>query len=83
MTTDQALEVRDDATDPRLHPNKPDLGDELEIVARGAYFHLERMDDDTVWVGLQVGRKFLHINLYAVKRGVLRMTVWPEEHDAQ
>ena len=83
LTRSHILEVSDDATDPRLHPNKPDLGDEKEIVAHGAYFHLERMDDDVVWIGLQVDRRFLHINLYAIKRGVLKMTVWEEEHPKQ
>jgi hypothetical protein len=68
------LEIRDDAvTDP---PAK--IGDEKEIVANDAYFHLERMSDECVWIGLQVGKRFVHINLYAVNRNLIGMSVEEE-----
>ena len=76
----RSLEIRDDLAPPE-RPTDPDLVDQKEIVANGAYFHLERMSDDCVWIGLQVGRRFLHINLWSIKKGFLAMRVEEEDHD--
>jgi hypothetical protein len=58
-----------------------DLGDQKEIVALGAYFHLERMDTGCVWIGAQVGRRWLHINFYAPRKGVVVMKISEEDHE--
>jgi hypothetical protein len=56
-----------------------ELGDQKEIVAFGAYIHLERMADECVWMALQVGRRLVHVNFYAPRKGTVRMQV--EEFD--
>jgi len=71
----RSLEVRDDGVGGRH------LGDEKEIVAHGAYVHVERMSEGNVWIGLQVGRRWLHIDFYAARKGVVVMRVEEEDHD--
>ena len=68
------LNITDDGV-----PNGEQLGDQKEIVAFGAYVHIERMDDGCVWMAVQVGRRLVHVNFYAPRKNVVRMRV--EEFD--
>jgi hypothetical protein len=74
MANRSYLSVTDDEV-----PDRHQLGDQKEIVARGAYVHIERMADERVWMAIQVGRRLLHINFYAPRKGTVRMHV--EEFD--
>lgn len=35
-----------------------------EVCAHGAFVHLEQMDDDQWWLGIDVGGRSLHVNLW-------------------
>jgi len=34
-----------------------------EFVADGAFIHIERMDDDHIWIGITVNGRLWHVNL--------------------
>lgn len=47
-----------------------------EIVAHGAFVHVERMDRDAVWVGiLTPNGQHIHVWFRALRKGRLRMAV--------
>lgn len=52
-----SIEIR---TQGELPDGRPALD---EIVASGATIHLEQMDHDAWWMGIQAGGKYFHLNL--------------------
>ena len=58
------LEIRTQGT---LQDGRPALD---EIVASGAAIHLEQMDHDAWWMGIEGGGKYYHLN-FAVRDGRL------------
>jgi hypothetical protein len=61
-----SLEIR---TQGQLADGRPALD---EIVARGAFVHLEQMAHDHWWMGLEAGGKYFHLN-FGVQGGRLRV----------
>lgn len=51
-----SIEIR---TQGKLPDARPALD---EIVASGATIHLEQMDHDAWWMGIEAGGKYLHLN---------------------
>ena len=52
-----------------------------EVVARGAFVHLEQMAHDHWWMGLEAGGKYFHLN-FGVENGHLwvRLSDQNDEH---
>ncbi len=59
-----SIEIR---TQGRLPDGRPALD---EIVASGATIHLEQMDHDAWWMGVEAGGKYFHLN-FALQDGRL------------
>jgi hypothetical protein len=59
-----SIEIR---TEGELPHGRPALD---EIVATGAFVHLEQMSHDSWWMGLEAGGKYFHLN-FGVKDGRL------------
>jgi hypothetical protein len=61
-----SLEIR---TQGQLPDGRPALD---EILARGAFVHLEQLAHDHWWMGLETGGKYFHLN-FGVQGGRLRV----------
>jgi hypothetical protein len=65
-TDGSSLEIR---TQGQLPDGKPALD---EVVASGAMVHLEQMDHDAWWMGIEAGGKYFHLN-FTLQDGRLRV----------
>ena len=46
-----------------------------EVVVKDCFFHLERMDEKSFWIGLSVDKVgYYHVNLY-IENGVLKARI--------
>jgi hypothetical protein len=70
-----SLEIR---TQGQLPDGRPALD---EIVARGAFLHLEQMAHDHWWMGLEAGGKYFHLNL-GVQGGCLRVHLSDQDEES-
>ncbi len=69
-----SLEIR---TQGELPDGRPALD---EIVADGAFSHLEQMSHDHWWMGIEAGGKYLHLN-FGVREGRLYVHLSDEGED--
>jgi hypothetical protein len=63
-----SLEIR---TQGELADGRPALD---EIVAKGAFIHLEQMSHDSWWMVIEAGGKYFHLN-FGVHEGVLHVNL--------
>jgi len=73
---DSSIEVR---TQGELPDRKPALD---EIVASGATVHLEQMDHDAWWMGIEAGGKYFHLN-FTLRDGRLCVHLSDQGDDAE
>jgi hypothetical protein len=71
---DSSIEIR---TQGELPDGRPALD---EIVARGAYLHLEQMTHDHSWMGIEAGGKYVHLNV-RIEDGRLAVHL-SDQHDS-
>jgi hypothetical protein len=68
------MEIR---TQGELEDGRPALD---EIVAKGATIHLEQMDHDRWWMGIEAGGKCFHLN-FGLEHGLLAVRLSDESDD--
>jgi hypothetical protein len=64
---ESSLEIR---TQGELADGRPALD---EVLAQGAFIHLEQMDHDRWWMGIEAGGKYFHLG-FKMRKG--RLHVW-------
>ena len=69
-----SIEIR---TQGELPDGRPALD---EIVASGASIHLEQMDHDAWWMGINAGGKYFHLN-FTLQDGQLRVHLSDQSDD--